>query len=126
MDELLSEFLNEGYKVLDLMGRDLDALSRDPSEKEPAARLCRGLHTIKGTSGMLGFSRVQKVAQAAEDLLRQVKEEKRSFHPSHADVLRRLSEALEDAFARLQDEGTDEALEFGPLVEELEGLLAEA
>jgi hypothetical protein len=40
--------------------------------------------------------------------------------------LRRLSEALEDAFARLQDEGTDEALEFGPLVEDLEGLLAEA
>jgi len=125
IDEVLREFLNESYKNLDLMARDLSALESHPDQKEPAVRLCRILHTSKGTSGMLGFPLLQKMSQAGENLLEKIRDGRLVFQPKHAVALRRLSDVLEDALECLQRNQSDEGVEIEPVTGELLALAAE-
>jgi two-component system chemotaxis sensor kinase CheA len=126
IDEVTREFLNECYKNLDLMARDLSSLERQPTQLEPCVRFCRSLHTFKGTSGMLEFTRVQKMAQAGENLLMKVRDGKVAFQPKHVEALRRLSNSLEDALEMIQRGGTDEDVDPEPLARELQAFSTES
>ena len=68
MDDVVKEFLVESYENLDEMDRDLVALEQDPESSDILARIFRTLHTIKGTCGFLGFSKLESVAHASENL----------------------------------------------------------
>ena len=68
-DEATREFLVETYEGLDQLDREFVALEADPSARERIATIFRIVHTIKGTSGFLGFSRLEALAHAGEGLL---------------------------------------------------------
>ena len=123
MDEVLREFINEGYKNLEFIERDLSALQKQPDQLEPSIRLCRALHTIKGTSGMLGFPQVQKLTQAGESLLLGIRDKQVPFKPEHGEALLRLSALLENAFETIQQDGTDKGVDVESLTGELTGFL---
>jgi two-component system, chemotaxis family, sensor kinase CheA len=69
MDELLKDFLIEAGEALDGYDQDLVKLEINPSDYETLNRIFRAMHTIKGTCGFLGFSRMEKLTHAAEFLL---------------------------------------------------------
>jgi two-component system, chemotaxis family, sensor kinase CheA len=69
MDELTREFLIESQEGLDRMERCLTDLEQKPQETELLAEIFRSVHTIKGTTGFLGFKRLEKLAHAGENLL---------------------------------------------------------
>ena len=52
---LIQEFLVEAEEFLQRMDQDLVALEATPNDAELLNRIFRALHTIKGTSGFLGF-----------------------------------------------------------------------
>ena len=62
MEEIIKEFLVESAEGLDLLDRDLVALEHDPSSRELLGEVFRAVHTIKGTSGVLGYPKLEKVA----------------------------------------------------------------
>ena len=74
MDDVVKEFLVESYENLDEMDRDLVALEQDPESSDILARIFRTLHTIKGTCGFLGFSKLESVAHASENLLSKLRD----------------------------------------------------
>jgi two-component system chemotaxis sensor kinase CheA len=69
VDELTREFLIESQESLDRMERCLTKLEERPDDRELLAEIFRAVHTIKGTTGFLGFSRLESVAHAGENLL---------------------------------------------------------
>ncbi len=69
MDELTREFLIESQEGLDRMERCLTELEERPEDRELLAEIFRSVHTIKGTTGFLGFSRLESLAHAGENLL---------------------------------------------------------
>ena len=69
VDELTKEFLAESLEGLDRMDRCLTDLEHRPNDKELLGEIFRAVHTIKGTTGFLGFSRLEKLAHAGETLL---------------------------------------------------------
>jgi two-component system chemotaxis sensor kinase CheA len=69
VDELTKEFLAESLEGLDRMDRCLTDLEQKPNDKELLGEIFRSVHTIKGTTGFLGFSRLEKLAHAGETLL---------------------------------------------------------
>jgi two-component system chemotaxis sensor kinase CheA len=69
MDELTREFLIESQEGLDRMERCLTELEGRPDDRELLAEIFRAVHTIKGTTGFLGFKRLEKLAHAGENLL---------------------------------------------------------
>jgi two-component system, chemotaxis family, sensor kinase CheA len=69
MDDLISEFIGETTESLNLLDSELVKFERDPTAAEVLKNIFRVMHTIKGTCGFLGLSRLEKVAHAGEDVL---------------------------------------------------------
>ncbi len=69
MDELTREFLIESQEGLDRMERCLTDLETRPGDTPLLSEIFRSVHTIKGTTGFLGFKRLEKLAHSGENLL---------------------------------------------------------
>jgi two-component system, chemotaxis family, sensor kinase CheA len=67
--ELVREFLVESEEMLGRVDEDMVALEAAPNDAELLNRIFRAVHTIKGTSGFLGFDPVIRVSHRAEDVL---------------------------------------------------------
>ncbi|MGA2652741.1 MAG: chemotaxis protein CheA [Terracidiphilus sp.] len=76
MDELTREFLIESQEGLDRMERCLTELEERPKDANLIGEIFRAVHTIKGTTGFLGFTRLEKLAHAGENLLGLLREGK--------------------------------------------------
>src|SRR5581483_4091987 len=68
-EEFVDAFLEESRENLEQLERDMVALESDPADADRLARVFRAMHTIKGTCGFLGFSRLEALSHAGEDLL---------------------------------------------------------
>ncbi len=69
VDKLTQEFLAESFEGLDRMDRCLTELETRPGDMELVGEVFRALHTIKGTTGFLGFKRVETLAHAGENVI---------------------------------------------------------
>ena len=69
MDELVGEFLVESLENLDQLDQDLVVLEQDPENLEVLKSIFRTIHTIKGTCGFLGFSKLESITHVGESLL---------------------------------------------------------
>ena len=76
MDDLTREFLIESQEGLDRMERCLTELETKPADTELLGEIFRTVHTIKGTTGFLGFTRLEKLAHSGENLLGLLREGK--------------------------------------------------
>ncbi|MGA7789730.1 MAG: Hpt domain-containing protein, partial [Xanthobacteraceae bacterium] len=69
MDELLQDFLTETGESLDLVDAELVRFEQDPNNSSILSNIFRLVHTIKGTCGFLGLSRLESLTHAAETLM---------------------------------------------------------
>jgi two-component system chemotaxis sensor kinase CheA len=69
MDDLLKDFLTETSEALAEVDTALIKLEQAPDDAQTLALIFRLVHTIKGTCGFLGLSRLEKVAHASENVL---------------------------------------------------------
>ncbi len=74
MDELLKDFLTETAEQIEAVGTQLVSLERDPSDASMIASIFRLVHTIKGTCGFLGLTRLGQLAHAAETLIGRIRD----------------------------------------------------
>ena len=73
MDEALKEFLIECQENLSRM--DLELLELEKStDPELVKSIFRVMHTIKGSAGFLGLSKLEKLTHAAENLLSKIRD----------------------------------------------------
>lgn len=73
MDEIINEFIVEAEEILE----QLDPLFVELEQKQDAEiinEIFRGMHTLKGAAGFLGFQNVVDVAHRAETILKKVRE----------------------------------------------------
>ena len=82
MDELTREFLIESQEGLDRMERCLTDLEERPQDTALLGEIFRSVHTIKGTTGFLGFKRLEKLAHAGENLLGLLRDGKLTAEPA--------------------------------------------
>ena len=69
MDELLRDFLTETGESLDLVDAELVRFEQEPNNGNILGNIFRLVHTIKGTCGFLGLSRLERLTHAAETLM---------------------------------------------------------
>jgi two-component system chemotaxis sensor kinase CheA len=110
MDEIVREFLVESHENLDQLDQDLVALESTPGSRELLSSIFRTIHTIKGTSGFLAFSRLEQVTHVGESLLVDLRDGRRSMDQSTTDVLLRLVDTVRDILAAIDHDGTEGAV----------------
>jgi len=69
MDDLLREFLTETNESLNLVDAELVRFEQEPNNGAILGNIFRLVHTIKGTCGFLGLSRLETLTHAAETLM---------------------------------------------------------
>ena len=109
MDELTREFLIESQEGLDRMEHCLTDLEERPRDASLIADIFRSVHTIKGTTGFLGFKRLEKLAHAGENLLGQLRDGKLSANPPIITALLQLLDALRSILKAIETDGTEGA-----------------
>ncbi|CAN5393467.1 hypothetical protein BH11ACT1_BH11ACT1_29690 [soil metagenome] len=110
MDEIVREFLVESHENLDQLDQDLVALESTPGSRELLSSIFRTIHTIKGTSGFLAFSRLEQVTHVGESLLVDLRDGRRSMDQSTTDVLLHLVDSVRDILAAIEHDGTEGAV----------------
>lgn len=75
-DELLSVFIDESSECLDSLDENILKLERTPEDRDLVQQIFRVMHTLKGTCGLFGFHRLEKLAHHAEDVLGRVRDGK--------------------------------------------------
>ena len=122
MNEVLREFLLETHESLAQLDLDLVTLEKDPKERETLARAFRTLHTVKGTAGFLGFSKLQGVGHAAESLLSRLRAGEMVFNAEIASTLLGVVDAIRRMLASIeQTEGEGDG-DYSELIQTMERL----
>ncbi|WP_263365343.1 chemotaxis protein CheA [Edaphobacter bradus] len=129
MDDLTKEFIAESQEGLDRMERCLTELETRPEESERlVGEIFRAVHTIKGTTGFLGFERLEKLAHAGEHLLGSLRDGRLKVSSELISGLLRLQDGLRGILSLIEEtggEGQRSSEEDGELIAELAMLNSE-
>ncbi|HEY0187085.1 MAG TPA: chemotaxis protein CheA [Cellulomonas sp.] len=122
MDEIVREFLVESHENLDQLDQDLVALESEPGSRSLIASVFRTIHTIKGTSGFLAFSQLERVAHAGENLLVELRDGRRSMDQGTTDVLLRLVDTIREILRAIEVDGTEGTVDVAPVIVAIEAI----
>jgi two-component system chemotaxis sensor kinase CheA len=122
MDELTRDFLIESQEGLDRMERCLTDLEERPHDTGLLAEIFRAVHTIKGTTGFLGFKRLEKLAHAGENLLGLLREGKLTAGNETITALLQLLDGLRSILRSIEAEASEGEGEDADLIARLEQL----
>ena len=124
MDELTREFLIESQEGLDRMERCLTDLEEKPNDTGLLAEIFRSVHTIKGTTGFLGFKRLEKLAHAGENLLGLLRDGKLAADRAAITGLLQLLDGLRSILKAIETEASEGIGDDASLIERLDELQA--
>jgi len=93
-DEIVREFLVESAENLDRLDRELVQLEKDPRNHETLGSIFRTIHTIKGTCGFLGFTKLESVAHVGENLLSRLRDGALDLNPEITTALLQMVDAV--------------------------------
>ena len=107
MDEIVAEFLVESHENLDQLDRDLVALEAAPESRDLLASIFRTIHTIKGTSGFLAFSKLESLTHVGENLLARLRDGEMSMTPATATALLNMVDSVRELLASIEANGAE-------------------
>src|SRR5580698_1782003 len=107
VDDLTREFLLESQEGLDRMERCLTDLEVRPGDAELLGEIFRSVHTIKGTTGFLGFGRLEALSHAGESLLGQLRDGKLMVTPEIISGLLALMDRLRGILRSIEATGAE-------------------
>ena len=123
MDEIVKDFLIESNENLDRLDQELVKLESEPSSKELLASIFRTIHTIKGSCGFLGFSKLEKLAHAGESLLSRLRDGKLTLTEEVTSGLLAMVDGVRQMLAMIQKTERDGEEDYGTLIAHLGALL---
>ncbi len=106
-DEIVREFLVEGNENLDALDRELIQLEKDPRNRATLASVFRTIHTIKGTCGFLGFTKLEAVAHVGENLLSRLRDGELVLNPEITTALLQMVDAVRQMLQSIEASGNE-------------------
>jgi two-component system chemotaxis sensor kinase CheA len=106
MDDLIKEFLVESYENLDRLDQGFVELEKNPST-ETLGSIFRAIHTIKGTCGFLGFSKLESVSHAGENLLSLLRDGQLQASSPITDALLAMVDVIRAMLASIEANGNE-------------------
>ncbi len=95
-DDMVELFFDEATERVEALAGKLVEIERRPDDKELLRDVFRDMHTVKGSSAMVGLAPVNHLAHAAEDLVGQIRDAGRSADGPVVDALLAALDGLRD------------------------------
>jgi two-component system chemotaxis sensor kinase CheA len=119
MDDLLADFLTETSESLGDLDVALLKLEQNPNDKDTLGLIFRLVHTIKGTCGFLGLSRLEHVAHAAENVLGRVRDGLQVVTPGLITLILKATDRFKEIVNGIAETGTEPTGDDSSLVTDL-------
>ena len=121
--ETIELFVEESVEALGRCEQHLLAAERAIPPPPVIAALFRDVHTIKGTSGFLGFERVLSLSHVAEDLLARLRDQTLAPRPELFVLLMEVVDLLRAMLASIRAGAGEGPRDVAPLVARLHAAL---
>ncbi len=119
IDDIIRDFLLESNENLDQLDRDLITLEKDPTARDILASIFRTIHTIKGTTGFLGFKRLESVAHVGENLLSSLRDGRLTLNAEITSALLAMVDAVRQMLVKIEATGKEGDGDYTSLIETL-------
>lgn len=123
MDDLLQEFIAEATENLAVIDQELVRLEQHPNDTEILGNIFRLVHTVKGTCGFLGLSRLEKVAHSGENVLGKFRDGELEVTPDAVTVILECIDRIREILAALEESGSEPEGNDSALITSLDKLI---
>jgi len=94
MKEIVQEFLAEAQEMLEGLDNFFVQLEARPDDTSLLNEIFRAAHSIKGSAGFIGLTRIVEVAHHAENVLNQLRQGMMKAEPAVIDIILEAMDAL--------------------------------
>ncbi|MGL4562579.1 MAG: chemotaxis protein CheA [Brevinema sp.] len=120
--ELIQDFLNEAFSLLDNLEESLLSLEKNLDDPSQIATVFRVAHTIKGGAGAVGFDAVTKLTHIMEDVLDLVRNGKCHLTQDDISLLLSVRDELESLLNQYSNNETPDPSRSQKLMTQLESI----
>jgi two-component system chemotaxis sensor kinase CheA len=122
MSAFVLEFVAEGNEKADQLEHCLIQLENSPRSQELLVDVFRALHTIKGATSFLGFTKLCALAHTGEGLLARLRDGTLSINQEIITALLSLVDAIREMLTDIATTGEEGNREYEALISTLTGL----
>jgi two-component system chemotaxis sensor kinase CheA len=116
MNAIVMEFVEEGKEKADQLERQLILLEKSPGSQELLVEVFRALHTIKGATSFLGFTKLCALAHTGESLLARLRDGILVMNQEITTALLSLVDAIREMLAVIAATGEEGNGDYSVLV----------
>lgn len=109
--QYLELFIDETKEHLQSLNEHILELEKDPENDDTINEIFRAAHTLKGMSGTMGFTRMQRLTHDLENVFQEIRNGNMKANAKLVDILFRGLDALEsylDVISNFGNEGTED------------------
>ena len=121
-DDLIREFLIESHEGLDRLDQALVDLEKAPRDRDTLASVFRTVHTIKGTCGFLGFTKLEAVSHVGESLLSRLRDGELILDAAITTALLEMVDAIREILGCIETTGGEGDADYTAVVVGLQQL----
>lgn len=116
-------FLSESQEYLTNISNCLVKLEENPSDKNSINEIFRCVHTLKGMSATMGFDKLSHLAHEMEDLLDELRNQRKKMTTETVDALFQGVDVLEQLFDEIKS-NQESVIDIDPVLRNLRRFLA--
>lgn len=120
MKEIIDDFLIEADELISSLDNNLVKLESNPEDPDLLNEIFRAAHTIKGTSGFLGFDEVTSLTHRMEDILNKLRKNELAVSPEIMDVLLESLDVLKILLDNVREGRSNENVDIQIAISHLE------
>jgi two-component system, chemotaxis family, sensor kinase CheA len=124
LKEILNEFLVETEEMIELLDQRFISLESDPTNRAMLDEIFRAMHSMQGSGGFLGFTRLVDVAHRAENILNKLRQGEMAVTPTVINVVLEAVDVVKLLVADIRESGTDIHVEVVAISAKLDNVLA--
>ncbi len=124
LEELLQSFKEETDEIFESVDMNFLFLEKDPNSDELINSIFRSIHTLKGSAGMMGMEKTNKLAHGLEDVLDKIRSKELACTPELLNLFFGVIDCLKELVGNEMTGGaiSDEFLSY---IKELKEVLSE-
>ncbi|MEK6734030.1 MAG: chemotaxis protein CheW [Pseudomonadota bacterium] len=119
MDELIAEFLSETSEGLQTLDNELVEFERDPHNENLLNSIFRLMHTIKGTCGFLGLTKLTAVAHAGENIIDKIRHKELSVDEHVISVVLESIDTIKEIVLYISQHETEPTTDYSALIQKI-------
>jgi len=116
MEAIVLEFVEEGREKADNIERHLIQLEKHPGSKEILDAIFRDVHSLKGATGFLGFTKLCALAHTGETLLTRLRAGLLVTNHEIISALLALVDAIRETLSVIQSTGKEGEQDYAALI----------